>query len=938
MRDSDPGSGLVDDSTFDSLRDGATLITATPRLSREIVEAWNRRQLQNGLTVWDTPDVLPYPSWVERTWKRLRAHSGNRQIQPEVVLSSSQSRRLWKKIIHRDIQSNSEDTAPLWNINATVRSAMEAWRICQQWSIDCADFGDSCLPDHHSFSGWAEAYRSYCHQRQWLDPHQLPGHIVTCIKQDRQPCLPSLVWVGFDHLTPAQENLIQSLRTAGIQVNLLKPDAYVAPQKQYREFDSGRDQWRAAAQWAKCILERNPNRRIAIVTPDLAPSRRDIELEFTRALCPASITRPEKYYDRPFHIALGRQLASYPVIRSAINLLSLFTEKSVRFEAIACMLTDPWTRGAAREMPRRHQLAYRYRRKFAHEIKVCDAWRRISKDASKGDPPKPAPELARIFRQLEPLLQYAGQKKPCSGWVGTFTQWLDGFGWPGDEPLGSVEYQVVRAFRKEILNLATLDLVESRVTLAEALSILNERLSAQPFEPESAKVGIEIMGILESAGIRFDAVWFGDLNEKEWPPRLNKNPFIPATLQVQAGYFKADFGLNHAHAGDLQRQLTRQCREIVFSRPRFEEEVEQSPSPLVSWPDPSSDAAALEPSLFERYRQYRPALEVFEDPIGLPVADPKIRGGMAVIKDYSDCPFRSYAIHRLGAKEYEYPQPGLDAMGRGALIHEILERIWRQIETLANLRALAQGEFERLIERVIDNCNQSAVRKSGLGAGFHEAQARWLKDLIRQWCEVELARNHDFRAIAIEKEYLLKLGGLELSFKVDRIDRLADGSFILIDYKTGMTHGLSNWVGERPRQPQLPLYALALLADYGHETPVEAMVYGRVRHADCGYHGIAIEHEFVEAGNRQGKSQGKPQVTPLPQALKGLRNKIPPSSRSELLDYWKVQLERIARSFAAGRAEVDPRESTVCRNCNLTGLCRRHESGENPDLEMDSTA
>ncbi len=940
--DPDLRGSLLAESMFDLLRDGATLITATPRLSREIVQTYNQNQLQNGQTAWDTPDVLPYPSWVERTWKRLRTGSGNRQAGLDVVLNPSQSRQLWKKIIHRDIQSNGGDTEHLWNINATVRSAMEAWRICQQWNIEFNDFGDFCLTDHRSFSRWAREYQSYSRQCQWLDPYQLPGHIVTRIKQGMQPDLPHLVWAGFDNLSPDQESLIECLRTSGIRISLSKPDGQPAPEQKFLQFESGRDQWLAAAQWARRRLARDPEQRIAIVAPDLVRSRQDIELEFTRTLCPASLIDPEKYYHRPFHIALGKQLATYPVVRSAINLLALFTEKPIRFEAIACMLIDPWIRGATREMAQRHQLEYRYRQQFAHETKASDVWPRIIRDAADDDFPEALSDLSRIVNHIKPLLPRSRQKNPCSEWAGICTQWLDGFGWPGDETLGSAEHQVVQAFRKEILNLATLDLVESRVTLGEALSVLNERLATQPFEPESAKVNIEIMGILESAGMQFDAVWFGNLNEKEWPPRLNKNPFIPAALQSEAGYFKADFDLNRNYAGGLQRQLTHQRREIVFSRPRFEEEVEQSPSPLVSWSTASSDAAPPEPSLFDYYQRHKPLLEVFEDRIGIPVTTPDVRGGTAIIENYSACPFRSYAIHRLNARENEYRQPGLDAMGRGDLVHRILEKIWRQIKTLENLRAMEPARLERLIVEVIDECSRSGFNQSGLGRGFHKVQTRWLTNLMRQWFDTELTRNQDFQVVETEKKYPLKIGGLELSIKVDRIDRLADGSCVLIDYKTGITSNLSAWIGERPRHPQLPLYALALIRDSGSDDMIECMAYGRVRHADCGYQGISIHHEFktdIETDEKTGSTRvqsGGARVIPLPKVR--VNRKLLSLSWPQLISHWDTRLGQIARSFARGQAEVNPRDNAACENCNLTSLCRRHEFAENPTPETEQPA
>ena len=53
------------------------------------------------------------------------------------------------------------------------------------------------------------------------------------------------------------------------------------------------------------------------------------------------------------------------------------------------------------------------------------------------------------------------------------------------------------------------------------------------------------------------------------------------------------------------------------------------------------------------------------------------------------------------------------------------------------------------------------------------------------------------------------------SFKVriDRVDRLADDARVLIDYKTGAA--TTDWRGDRPDNPQLPIYALAASRSIG---------------------------------------------------------------------------------------------------------------------------
>ena len=61
--------------------------------------------------------------------------------------------------------------------------------------------------------------------------------------------------------------------------------------------------------------------------------------------------------------------------------------------------------------------------------------------------------------------------------------------------------------------------------------------------------------------------------------------------------------------------------------------------------------------------------------------------------------------------------------------------------------------------------------------------------------------------------------------RIDRIDRLADGARVLIDYKSGLAD--ADWRGERPDNPQLPLYALL------RPKHLVAVAYGRINAAEC---------------------------------------------------------------------------------------------------------
>src|SRR6202041_3916144 len=104
-----------------------------------------------------------------------------------------------------------------------------------------------------------------------------------------------------------------------------------------------------------------------------------------------------------------------------------------------------------------------------------------------------------------------------------------------------------------------------------------------------------------------------------------------------------------------------------------------------------------------------------------------------------------------------------------------------------------------------------------------ERMGKWLP----KWLDVERQRE-PFEVEQLEQgKQLVRPASLDFSLRIDRVDRLADGSRVLIDYKTGLA--AVDWRGERPDNPQLPIYALL------HPEALVAVGYGRVNAAECSF-------------------------------------------------------------------------------------------------------
>ena len=290
------------------------------------------------------------------------------------------------------------------------------------------------------------------------------------------------------------------------------------------------------------------------------------------------------------------------------------------------------------------------------------------------------------------------------------------------------------------------------------------------------------------------------------------------------------------------------------------------------------------------------AEEILPDELTFPaLPSPDLRGGARVLKLQAACGFLAFAEMRLHSAMVDPCELGLDAGERGNLVHRALENFWSTTQSQAELRSLSTEERQRRLSEAIDAAfSRLSQPPPGWGVAYIGLQRERLRRLLLRWLDVELQRG-SFTVRQREERTAIPIGPLRLKVQPDRIDEV-EGGVVLVDYKTGYGAHSSNWLGDRPDDPQLPLYALLTKED-----ELQALLFGRVRPgSEMKWQGLAADRSVLPTQRKQ------PIVD-----LELRRND------------WDHVLTTLAEDFAAGRADVNPKSITVnCDGCPQRLLCR----------------
>jgi ATP-dependent helicase/nuclease subunit B len=303
--------------------------------------------------------------------------------------------------------------------------------------------------------------------------------------------------------------------------------------------------------------------------------------------------------------------------------------------------------------------------------------------------------------------------------------------------------------------------------------------------PESGNPRVRILGLLEARLQSADRVVLGGLNEGTWPPDTRSDPWLSRPMRLELGLNLPEqrIGLS---AHDFAQSMG--APEVILTRA-----AKQAGAPTVRSRFLQRLAAVAGEKhwkgALERGSAYANHARALDHPAKVspaarpqPVPPPEARPSQLSVTDIENWlrdPYTIYAKHVLRLFPLEAIDTPPGAADRGTFIHEAVGEFTKTFadalpaDIARELIALGKKHFAQLED-------------------YEEARAFWWTRFLRiaGWFggwerERRAAAKKIFAEISGKHVIPLGKGDFVLTARADRIEQRTDGSYAILDYKTG---------------------------------------------------------------------------------------------------------------------------------------------------------
>jgi ATP-dependent helicase/nuclease subunit B len=318
------------------------------------------------------------------------------------------------------------------------------------------------------------------------------------------------------------------------------------------------------------------------------------------------------------------------------------------------------------------------------------------------------------------------------------------------------------------------------IETADLAGVLRDAMEAVAVRPGyGGHPRIAIYGLLEARMARADLVICCGLNEGSWPQPPAADPLLAPAILRALGVPGAEFRIGLA-AHDLAGAMG--APQVVLSRSLRDAEGPTLPSRFLLRVeallgddlDKEHRERAI-PAILPQLDRQRPRAKDYPRPAPDPV--PALRDvpiKVTALDRLLGDPYQFYAQAILGLKQLQplAADPFSDPALRGTLVHDILDG-WHKARASQPGLALAPFAADWF----------EAERVHPLFRALWQPRLIAALERFETWIAEAAAEGREVLASEIDGEMIVD--GVKIKGRADRIDRLADGSLAIVDYKTG---------------------------------------------------------------------------------------------------------------------------------------------------------
>jgi hypothetical protein len=222
-----------------------------------------------------------------------------------------------------------------------------------------------------------------------------------------------------------------------------------------------------------------------------------------------------------------------------------------------------------------------------------------------------------------------------------------------------------------------------------------------------------------------------------------------------------------------------------------------------------------------------------------------------------------------------------------------MELLWRSLQNQETLLSLDEQQLAQVIDKAIEQALEPLIqqRTYSFSSLLQEVELAKLRRLVHACLDWERQRPA-FEVEALEQAFTINLANIDFNLRVDRLDRLKEGYKWVIDYKSSLPSSMP-WKEERPKEPQLILYALL-------DESINGLLFAQLKAGQISCKGLT-EEEHLKLGLNTIKKD---------------------ELWSDYRQFWQSQLNELASEFGQGYCSPQPTTLAMCQTCDFQNLCR----------------